>query len=227
MDILQITRDIAVIVASGSAVYSLGTWRREFRGKRDIELAESVLELFYKAERAIEAIRFPIYDLRIGQEREPGKNETAEQKEARDHAWVVFKKIKDHADIFDQLYAMRFRFMARFGKEKAKPFDELKRIVDEIWVSAQQLAELWTIQRQRKLSKATQAEMRERERVIWYSGSEDSITRRLKDNVRNVEAICRPIIDVRSAFFATGIWVTLCSLPPCRWVRRKANSKSS
>jgi len=229
MDILEMIRDIAVIVASLSAVYSLGTWRREFRGKRDIELAEKVLELFYKAERAIEAIRFPIYDLRVGQEREPEKNEMPEQKKARDRAWVVFKKIRDHADIFEQLYAMRFRFMARFGKDKVMPFDEIKEVVDEIWVSAQELAELWAVQMERGefADEQTMKETKKFQEVIWYCGKRDQVKPRLKRSVSEIEGICRPIIDVKSLFFASGIWATLCSLPPLGWVRRKANSKSS
>lgn len=198
MDILQVMRDIAVIAASLSALYSLGAWRHEFRGKRDIELAEDTLTLFYKAERAIKAIRFPIYDLAQGRSREPIKNETPEQKEARDRAYVVFKKIKDHGDIFDQLYALRFRFMARFGKDKAKPFDDLRAIVSEIWVAAQQLAELWERQFQgRNLSNEDQKLIKEFQGVIWYSGSRDQMMPQMHKIVQSVEEICRPIIDVR------------------------------
>ncbi len=142
--ILEIINTIAIITASGVAIYGINAWRKEFQGKRKIELAEEALCLFYRAERAIEAIRYPLYDLAQGQTREPEANETPEQKQARDRAYVIFKKVMEHGEIFDELHKLRFRFMVSFGKENAKLFDDLKRIVDEIWVSSKNLAELWT-----------------------------------------------------------------------------------
>jgi len=195
VNILQVMSHIAVIAASVVAIWGINAWRREFKGKRDIELAEDVLCLFYRAERAIEAIRFPIYNLREGQNREPEPNETPEQKQARDRAYVVFKKIMEHSDIFDELYKLRFRFMARFGKDKVKPFDEVKRIVDEIWVSTKRLAELWTVKMSKsELSEETQKRINEHEAVIWSGWGEDTIKTRLEKTVQDVEEICRPII---------------------------------
>ena len=53
--ILEIVNTIAIIAASVVAIYGINAWRKEFQGKRNIELAEEVLCLFYRAERAIEA----------------------------------------------------------------------------------------------------------------------------------------------------------------------------
>jgi len=193
---LQVIRDVAVLVASIVTILGISAWKREFRGKRDMELAEDVLCLFYRAERAIEAIRFPIYDLAQGQSREPERDETPAQKQARDRAYVVFKKIMEHGDIFDELYKVRFRFMARFGKEKAQPFDEMKRIIDTIWVYTQQLAELWERQFQgRNLSDHDQEVMKEYQGVIWQSWGEDKIEPQLRDIVKSIEETCRPIIE--------------------------------
>jgi len=80
---LQIIRDVAVMAASLVAIWGINAWRREFKGKRDMQLAEDVLCLLYQAEHAIEAIRFPIYDLAQGRSREPEKNETPEQKKRK------------------------------------------------------------------------------------------------------------------------------------------------
>jgi hypothetical protein len=195
-DISQIISSIAITVASLVAIRGINAWKREFRGKRDMELAEDVLCLFYRAERAIEAIRNPSYNLAQGQSREPEKNETPEQKQARDRAYVVFKKIMEHGDIFDELHKFRFRFMARFGKEKAKPFDELKRIVDEIWVLAQQLAELWERQfSQGNLIDADQNLKKEYEGVIWSGWGADTIKPRVDKIIQDIEKVCRQIIE--------------------------------
>ena len=48
---------LATGFAAGVAIYGIRSWRREFRGKRQIELAEDVLALFYEARDAITAIR--------------------------------------------------------------------------------------------------------------------------------------------------------------------------
>jgi len=199
---MQIISDIAVIAASFVVIWGINAWRREFKGKRRIELAEDTLTLFYKAERAIEAIRFPIYDLREGQNRKQEEQETPEQKQARDQASVTFKKIKENADIFDELYALRFRFMARFGKENAEPFDDIRGIVNQIWVYAQELARLWAKQfSNRTLSEEEEKIIREFQQVIWYSGKDDEITTKVKNIVKSVEGICRPIIDDRNSVF--------------------------
>lgn len=46
-------------VTAVSVAWGISAWRREYVGKRRIELAESVLALFYEAEEAVKAIRSP------------------------------------------------------------------------------------------------------------------------------------------------------------------------
>ena len=206
LETLQVIRDISVVATSIVAILSISAWKREFKGKRDMELAEEVLCLFYKAERAIEAIRYPLYDLAQGQTREPEKDETPERKQARDRAYVVFKKIMEHGDVFDELYKMRFRFMARFGREKAKPFDEIKRIVDTIWENTRELSELWEKQlKVGNLSGNDQERMKEYQSVIWQGWGEDRIEPQLRDIVKRIEETCRPIIEGSNPKFLSRV----------------------
>jgi len=212
-----------VIIASFTAIFGISAWKHEFKGKRDIELAEDILDLFYRAERAIETIRCSQYDLRHGQKREKEEKETPEQKQARDRANVIFMKIKEHGDIFDQLYAKRFRFMTRFGKDKEKPFDDLRRIVHEIWVSAQQLTELWERQFQGKiLSDEDQKFIKEFQEIIWNGGKQDPIEPRLVDIVKSIEKTCRPIIDGNSSCFSIIFYKTKkCVISGWQWLKDK------
>lgn len=193
--VLEIINTIAIIAASGVAIFGINAWRKEFQGKRKIELAEDALCLFYQAERAIEAIRYPLYDLAQGQTRTPEANETPGQKQAKDRAYVIFKKIMEHGEIFDKLHKLRFRFMVSFGKETEKIFNDLKKIVDEIWVSSNKLAELWT----KKLGcTATptdkEIEIKRYERIIWSYGKDDPVKLRLENIISEVEELCKPII---------------------------------
>jgi hypothetical protein len=204
MQAVELTSHIAVIVASLVAILGVSAWRREFKGKRDMELAEDVLCLFYRAERAIEAIRFPIGYSFEGQVRPTEPNETPEQKEARDRAYGVIKRIQDHTEVFDQLYTLRFRFMARFGRDKAKPFDGMKHIISMISVSAQNLARLWAdqIRRGGDLPQSTVEQIKKHEEVIWSMGEADQIESDVKRIAEEIEATCRPIIEGRPSWFA-------------------------
>jgi hypothetical protein len=133
-----------------------------------------------------------MWDSREGQMREVEANETPEQKEARDRANVVFKRIRDNSDTFAELYALRFRFMARFGRDEAKPFDELRTIVNEVWVAAGELAQLW--EKELKGRAVDEDDVKAYMRIIWWHGKEDEIASRLRTTVESIENMCRPII---------------------------------
>ncbi len=47
--ILQGFQAVSLIVAAWTAVYGISAWRREFLGKKRIDLAEEVLVSFYEA----------------------------------------------------------------------------------------------------------------------------------------------------------------------------------
>jgi hypothetical protein len=59
-DWIDIAQIVSVLVASLVAIRGIQAWRREFVGKRRIELAEEVLALFYQAKDAIGWIRFSL-----------------------------------------------------------------------------------------------------------------------------------------------------------------------
>jgi len=140
MDWSELFKNISIIIAAWTAVYSIDQWRREHRGKRQAELAEEVLSLFYEAKDAIGHIRNSFSFSGEGASRKAGENETPEQKEAYDKAFVVFERFNSHLELFNKIHATRYRFMAQFGAEAAKPFDTLRRLTNEIQVSARMLA---------------------------------------------------------------------------------------
>jgi hypothetical protein len=202
--IVELISNIGVIAASIVAIVGVSAWKREFKGKRDMELAEDVLCLFYRAQSAITSIRYPVGYLEEGQIRKPDANETAEVKQARDRAYGVFKRIQDHGEVFAQLHTLRFRFMVRFGRDSAKSFDEMKRIVSEIWVSAQSLAQLWADQLRRgeNTSQGTEEQTKKHEAVIWSMGDEDQIEPRVTGIIEQMEAVCRPLIEGQSSWLS-------------------------
>lgn len=188
---------LATFFAAGVAIWGVRSWRSEFRGKRQIELAEDTLELFYNAKDVMNAIRNPISYSDEGSTRKPAENETPEQKESRDTAYIVIERYKKHQDIFNKLHSMRYRFMAQVGKDEAEPFEEIRKSINRVFAAAQHLGELWAKQarthdvgKQEKL----QEQIEKYEAVFCWGYPEDKITERVDKAVEDIEQTCKNII---------------------------------
>jgi hypothetical protein len=100
---------------------------------------------------------------------------------------------------------MRYRFMAQIGKDKAEPFKELRKIVNEIFISARMLSQLWsrghfrTPEQEEKHYKSI-----ERHESIFYEGieEEDPIIPRLNKIVSEMENTCNAIISGKGTLHA-------------------------
>ena len=57
---IELLNQISIFVAVWVAIYGIDSWRREHTGKRQIELAEDSLVLFYEASDAIKHMRHPL-----------------------------------------------------------------------------------------------------------------------------------------------------------------------
>jgi len=131
---------VAVVIASLVAIWGVNAWRREYTGKRNIDLAEEVLALFYQARDAIRGIRSPFGHSGEGFTREASEDETPEEKRTRDSAYVPFERYERHQEMFGRLGALRYRFAARFGKEYRRPFDDIERVINQILLNANRKA---------------------------------------------------------------------------------------
>lgn len=198
MDAVKILESIAVIfaslIASGTVIYGVKAWRREYIGKRKIELAEEVLALFYEARDVISYIRNPFSFGGEGSTRNAAPNESPEEKQINDNAFVVFERYNKRQDLFNKLYSMRYRYMAQFGENSAKPFDELRKIVNEIFSSSRRLSHYWKQQGRRQWKSDAEFkkhlnEMQKHEAVFWEKSSdEDPIIPRVDKVISDIEA---------------------------------------
>lgn len=195
--ILEVIEKISILVAIWVAIYGIDSWRREHRGKRQIELAEDALALFYEARDAISHIRHPAGYSSETEDVERGDHETDEQYEARKNASVVFVRYNQHSDLFNKLHAMRYRFMALIGKGEAEPFEELRRIENDIFLSARMLARLWARDHFRtdEQWEKHNNDIRRHEEVFWGAGGEDDpIEPRVQKVIADIENICGAVI---------------------------------
>ncbi len=142
MDESSVVQIATVSIAAGTVLVGLNAWRREYVGRRRIELAEEVLAMFYEARDAIAEIRHPFSHAGEGTTRAASPEESPEEKSINDNAYVVWERYLKRQDLFNRLYSVRYRYGARFGEDKAKPFTEMRRVVNEILVAANTLSRL-------------------------------------------------------------------------------------
>lgn len=199
-------KNLSILLAAWSVIYGIGAWRREFIGKRKIELAEEVLALFYEAKDAVHTIRSPFGFEGEGSTRKPGKYERPEDKETLDNAYVVIERYNKYQAPFNKLYAMRYRFMAQVGKDEAKPFDELRDIINEIILASRRLARLWIPKNLNALPpeqlEKYQKGIEETEAIFWEKSVDpDPINPRLEEVITKMEKICRSIIETPNSLY--------------------------
>jgi hypothetical protein len=195
---------LAIIVASIAAIYGITSWRREMKGRKEYELAEEVLALFYEAKDKISDIRNPFGFLEEGKSRPKFENETEEQKRARDQAYIVWERYLKYQDTFNKLHSLRYRFMAVFGKDKVKPFDDLDKVLLELRTAVVMLGHFWYRRTQTHLP-MTGAELsslndniRKYEAVFWeFVESPDPINEKISAMISEIEKACGNILKKR------------------------------
>lgn len=194
-DWTDLIRNIFVIIASIVAIYGIRAWRHEFIGKRKIELAEEVLALFYEARDIIKYIRDPGGFSKEGSSRETEGEETPLVKEARDRAFVPMERYNEHRATFSKLSSLKYRFVAYFGKDAATPFDDLRGILNEIFLAARRLARYWSIESGTSM---TEEQVKKRdmcEAIFWEDEAEkDPINPKLDHIIEQMERMCKEFI---------------------------------
>lgn len=130
---------VAPAVTAGAACFAawiayrgLEKWRAETIGKRKAELAENVLADFYEARDIIRDARSPLSFGDEGQSRQKEAWETEIDTGTLNSYFRTFERLNKKREFFAQFHARRYRFLAIFGQEASKPYDELFRIYTEI-----------------------------------------------------------------------------------------------
>ncbi|WP_426269261.1 hypothetical protein ACN9MB_13610 [Dyella kyungheensis] len=185
----------ATLITICVAVYGLDSWRREHSGRRQIELAEDTLALFYEAADALRHIRHPAS---FGYETKDITRHDGERDaefSARKNASIVFVRTAQYSELFNKLHSMRYRFMAQIGKDQAKPFEDIRRIVLDVENAASSLARLWPREDFRTEGNfASHCESVEQLENIFGWGPKDPITPRVEKVIEAIEVTCRAVI---------------------------------
>lgn len=208
MTIVDVITAISVATAAIAFVVGVNAWKREFVGKRRIELAESVLALFYESQDAIREIRNPFSYVSEGQTRKRSEHEIEEEADLLDRAHIVFERYQKREKLFAELRSIKYRVMATFGSNAGESFDELNKILNEIFASANILGNYyWRRQGRVKMNKDEFQEhlkqMHKHEAIFWFMGEEDDeITPRVRSAVEKIEAITREASLMKASWFS-------------------------
>ncbi|MHB8857422.1 MAG: hypothetical protein ACYC6K_12480 [Bellilinea sp.] len=205
MTIADVITAISVAIAAIAFVTGINAWKREFVGKRHIELAENVLALFYEAQDAIREIRSPFSYVGEGATRKHSEYEGEEEAKLLDQAYVVFERYQKREKLFSELRSMKYRFMATFGSDAGESFDDLTRIMNEIFSSAQILGTYyWKRQGQVDMSEdelqVHLEQMHKHEAIFWSMGEKnDKILPRVATAVEKIETIAKEAAKMKFA----------------------------
>ena len=198
--ILNIIQTICVVIASFTAICGITSWRREAKWKRKYELAEEVLSLFYECKEKISIIRSPFGFVGEGKTRKRGENESPEDSKILDDAYVFIERYEKEKEPFLKLRALKFRFIAVFGKNSEEPFDEIWKIIREIVTAANRLGyRYWLDNVKKEFSEIGHqthlAEMRKNEDIVWATLDEnDQIVKKVDNCIKKIESYCLEIM---------------------------------
>lgn len=188
----------ALIAASWAIISGIGAWKREFIGKRRIELAEQVLAKFFEVQDAIAYIRNPFSGNNEGQSRQKNSGETEAEEGLLNRGYIVVERYQHKEVIFSEFNTLKYKFMAAFGKNTEEIFTSTNKALNSIFVSARMLAHhYWPRQGRVQMNqdefKRHLDEMYRHEGVFWDTYSDDDeIRKQLKAILDKLETVTAP-----------------------------------
>lgn len=197
--ISEIIETSGILLASVTAVYGIAAWRREMTGRRIYELAEEALALFYQCRDHLRSIRSPLGYGGEGSSRKQLPNETKEQSELYNRAFVVYERYDRCKEEFNRLFALRYRILALLGDDAARPIEDFRAALRDVFSAANSLPDYWIKvgrhgwdddKYQKFLNRMEKYEDR-----FWGTFSdEDELDQRVEQSVRVFESVCIRIL---------------------------------
>jgi hypothetical protein len=192
----------SVIIAAISVAYGVNSWRRQLIGSKKAAVAESLLASCYEARDIIDAARSPVYlDNSEGKERPYSIGETEAQVRLFNRYWTPAERLINKSEFFAKLAAAHYLARTYLGDTVTHPVDLISSKRNQIILSARRLVleseQLYEVNE-------IEAQRQKLQRVIWSMGDEDEIKIEIDAAVKQIEAICRPVLEhvswIRSRF---------------------------
>lgn len=195
---LDVLQKLVTIGATGVGIYiglaGLSAWRRQLTGKRDIELCQSVIESFYRADHKVKELRSAFsYPEHESKDRPRAGNESPDEKRLKDTHFVPVARLHSQSAFWDEFFARKFQMRAFFGEGAVKPFDAVDKVLREFRSAA-----LTRYQSVRGDRLELDAELsREFDRILWELKNDKTATD-IAQATKEMEKICIPIVRAGS-----------------------------
>lgn len=191
--ILDILESLGIIIASIAAIWGINSWRREAKWKSKYELAEEVLSCLYESQQAIRTIRSPIGYGHEGKTRLKKDNETQEQTEIYNKAYISRERYNKNKGSLQKLHTLKFRFIALFGKEYEENFNLFHQMINKIFFASDDIASIRLGEYDYDPELRMQI-MMESKKILYASRKNDDIEEEIQNSINEIENVCRQII---------------------------------
>jgi hypothetical protein len=197
IDLATLIQALSVISACWAIIAGIDAWKREFIGKRRIELAEQTLAKFYEVKDAIAFIRGIFIRSGEGTTRQRAANETSEESELLDRGFVAHERYAKRESAFADFNVLKYRFMASFGKQHEEIFTETYRAVNSVFLAAETLARsYWGVHGRFVPDQERHfKDMQTFESILWSSGEDDKIVVKLNEMQKKLEEATAPCFE--------------------------------
>lgn len=201
IELATIAQAVSVVAACWAIITGVGAWKREFIGKRKIELAEETLAAYFEIKDAIAFIRSPFSSLTEGSTRERAPNETDAENQLLDRGFTVFERYEKKKEIFVKFSTLKYKFMAVFGPKTESIFTETHEVVNSIFTSANMLATYYWQRQGRVQMEADEFqkhldEMHQHEGIFWDRyNKDDEIREKLSTIQISLEVVTKPCFE--------------------------------
>jgi hypothetical protein len=204
IEVASILQAISVILACWAVIQGIDAWKREFIGKRKIEVAEQTLAKFFEVKDAIRFIRNPFAHIEEGKSRKRSPNETESESDALDRGYVAIERYQKKESALADFSALKYKFMASFGPQTEEIFSETFKIANSIVTASQTLAHhYWGRSRFGSQPDAYERGMKEMqafESIIWDHGEgDDKIMLKLAELQKELDDVTKPCFEEQMA----------------------------
>ena len=115
---------------------------------------------------------------------------------AHSFAQLLFDRYNTNQDLFSSIYAMRYRFIARFGKDAGKPFEDFHQAVTDLFLAARRLETLRgrpdNYFKSDKEREDHDHKVDENEDIFWGTGGPDDLYDvKIEKIVQSIDRECR------------------------------------
>lgn len=199
--IMILAQTVSVASACWAIVSGVGAWKREFIGKRKIEIAEQVYAAFLETKDAISYIRNPFSFSGEGKNRERAESETAEESAILDRAYIFFERYEKKEKVVSEFMSFKYKFMASFGEESASIFNDLNGSIRLILSAANELGSYyWRMEKRSHLSPEDLSrhieQMQRYEARVWSLYDEDDeIEGKVRAAQIKLESLIKPVFE--------------------------------